>query len=483
MYAIPGDSDGFTLRLSAIDLSGPMARGVAALLALLTAYGLWSAPGVLSQFGPVGVTGIAIAILWVLAASLALIIARVRLRWSGLAALTVLVVALRLYPLMLVEGRVPDGDAAIYPALAQSLLAGHGLGVIDPSLEVRVWAYYPPGFPVLLAGWGAIAGFSARSYLVFNLIVDTVAALMILRIAERLGMARAGRAAAWLYLIWPSVLLSAPYAQKEGLSIVLFLALVLAWMAARDGRGVMAKGTAIGVLTAALALTQPGFAPLSALIGLACLPQMGLRRAIRVGVVAAPVAVLVMLQWWIRNALLFHAFVPLTTASGVSLWVGNNPDATGNWLPTPPNIWHAGEIEYARITGNMARGWIEAHPVEFVRLTVTKFVRSLGVDHFGVVRLTALHPDLDEETLAPLVPVEALAYLALLAGAAVALWRRVTRPPALLIALIVAAFAQMLMFGVWFEFGERHRIFLLPLLLLTVAMLIVPARDRPALAA
>jgi len=56
----------------------------------------------------------------------------------------------------------------------------------------------------------------------------------------------------------------------------------------------------------------------------------------------------------------------------------------------------------------------------------------------------------------------------------------VTRPPALLIALIVAAFAQMLMFGVWFEFGERHRIFLLPLLLLTVAGLLAPRRQEAA---
>lgn len=450
----------------AIDLNRPVAMGLAALLALLVAYGMWSLPGVLAQFGPVEMSDFAILAVWALAAALAPAVARGRLSRAAVVALAMLAVAMRLYPLMLVEGRVPDGDAAIYPALAQSLLAGHGLGVVDPSLEVRVWAYYPPGFPVLLAGWGALAGFSARSYLLFNLIVDAAAALLIVRVAARLNMARAGRAAAWLYLIWPSVLLSAPYAQKEGLSIVLFLALVLAWIDARDVGRTWARGAAIGALSAAMALTQPGFAPLSALIGLACLPGMGLNRAIRIGVAAAPAAVLVMLPWWVRNAVMFHSFIPLTTASGVSLWVGNNPDATGNWLPTPPNSAHLDEIGYARMTGDMAKAWIEGHPVEFVRLTVTKFVRSLGVDHFGVVRLTALHPEPDARALAALLPVEALAYLALLAASAAALRRRMTRPPVLLTALILAAFAQMVLFGVWFEFGERHRIFLLPLLLL-----------------
>lgn len=104
--------------------------------------------------------------------------------------------------------------------------------------------------------------------------------------------------------------------------------------------------------------------------------------------------------WIIRNAIVFHAFVPLTTESGVTLWMGNNPEAGVRMplrlheiSPVPPgtrfNIpWY---YEYCRYTPGvcangiseaqetreltaLAMGWIRAHPFEFIRLTAWRFV-------------------------------------------------------------------------------------------------------------
>lgn len=454
-----------------------VAHGFAVLFALLALYGLWSFGGIVTQWGS-PLPGILPLILWVSAAGVAVPLLRGRPGYAALAALAVLAAALRLWPLLIVQGATPVGDAFIYPEIARSLLAGHGLGIDEPGIGMRMWAFYPPGFPLLLAEWGAVAGLSPLSFCAFNLLTDGAAALLLARLGTRLGHAGAGRAAAWLYLIWPSVLLSAPYAQKEGLCVLLILALVHAWMNAVGGRNLMRDGALIGALAALLGLTQPGFMPIAGLIGLLFVGRLGPVRTLKLGTMATVLFVAVMLPWWVRNMLVFHTFVPLTTASGVSLWVGNNPDATGNWLPTPANVWGADEIGYGKITGAIARDWIAAHPVDFVRLTLTKFIRALGVSHFGAVRLSALNPPPDAITLSRIVLVEAVAHLMLLGGMALALWRRAGRLPPLVIGLIVIAFAQMALFGVWFEFGERHRVFLLPLILLAAMFALAPrARD------
>ena len=56
------------------------------------------------------------------------------------------------------------GDATIYITAARNLLAGKGLGLINPAGEFRLLPYFPPFYPLLLAffGWLGLdpAGFA-----------------------------------------------------------------------------------------------------------------------------------------------------------------------------------------------------------------------------------------------------------------------------------------------------------------------------------
>ena len=61
--------------------------------------------------------------------------------------------------------------------------------------------------------------------------------------------------------------------------------------------------------------------------------------------------------------------------------------------------------------------------------------------------------------------VSQVAHLGLLFGAARAAWRRQTPGTTILLLLVLACVVQTLVFGVWFEFGERHRDFATPFLL------------------
>ena len=445
-------------------------------LAALALYGCWSIPGLVARWGGSPAGGVLFGG-WLLTAAWCLA-GTVRVRspreWAAFATIAL---AMRLASLALVAGRVSPGDPHSYGELARHLLAGEGIYLDDPAMDARVWAEFPPVYPLLLAAWGAVAGLSGLSVLTLSTLLDGGAAWLIARLGRRLGEARAGAAAAALYLIWPSVVLNAPLAQKESLELLIVLALVHGWLGASE-RAAWRSVVAIGVPAGLLALTQPGMAALAALFGLAQTGRIGWRGVIVTGASAAAVAALVMLPWWIRNWQVFHAFVPLTSVGGLSLWVGENAEATGNWMPYPESVRHLPELENARRAGALAVEWMRAHPGEVVRLNAAKFVRAVGVGQFPLVRLSAMRPGVVPAVLAALLPLTHGSQVAMLATGAASLWRR--RMP-VLVWLLLAVVAQLVLFGVWFEFGERHRELLTPFLLLAVAVSVGSPRGWPAI--
>jgi hypothetical protein len=434
--------------------------GVQAALGVFLLYGLTALPDFDGRWG-VSLASIVVALGWIALAGFGFRLLRDPPAPLPVAALATVLIVVRVAFALFAVGRTSTGDPNSYLNLAKGLLAGQGLVIHEPYFGSAWRALFPPLYPLLLAGWGALAGFTTPSVLALGTLIDGTAAWLIVLLGRRLGRAVAGRRAAWLYLMWPSVLFSAPLAQKEGLCGLLILALALAWIDRRPGwRGALALGLPAGLL----ALTQPGEAPLAALFGLVLVRRSGLWPMLAAGLRGALVAGAVLLPWWVRNWIVFHAFVPLTTASGASLWIGNNPDATGNWEPPPATLKGIPELAYGKRIGAIALGWIEAHPAAFLRLTVTKLLRACGIAEFGINRLLAMGPPFPRVLAAALWPLAQGAHLAMLAIAAL----RLARIPFTLVLLIAACGLQCVLFGVWFEFGERHRDFATPFLLLAL---------------
>ncbi|WP_019516424.1 hypothetical protein [Sphingomonas sp. Mn802worker] len=450
--------------------------GVAALLLMLAAYGVLSAPGLAAHWRAglsADLAGMALFGVWLAFAGWSV----TRLpqttdarAWGVFAAGAI---ALRIAAAVLSDGRVSPGDPHWYLVLAQGLLDGHGLGLVEPYMGTRAVALFPPVYPLLLAGWGAMFGLSTAALLVLSSLLDLASASVIVLLARRLGAPRAGVAAACLFLVWPSQLLDAPLAQKESLATLLVLLLAYGWIVTT---GRMREVVLIGVGSAALALTQPGEALLSLLFALLQWRRLGFARVMRIGAAAGSVALLAMLPWWWRNDALLHAFVPLTSAGGYSLWIGNNPAATGNWMPPPHALYGLPELAFSRAAGGLALDWIAAHPVDAIRLTLAKFVRAAAIGQAGLKRLAAMRPGLAPETGALLLPTLHGSYVLLLAlaGAATMRLRGCGTSGRVAIGLVAMCFAQLLLLGAPFEFGERHRAFVVPFLLLAVAL----ARER-----
>ena len=451
------------------------AWAAAAVLAVGLLYGLWSLRDLIARWG-LNIPGLGAWALWCGVAALGLILYAdwPRRRWFSFMAATAMLARVAFG--LLAIGRTTNGDPHAYLELAKHLLDTGELAIYDPYFG-GVWrALFPPLYPLLLAGWGMVAGFSTPSQLALNTLTDGAAALVLVLIGKRLGRPDAGRMAGWLYFVWPSVLFSAALAQKEGLCALLIL--LLAWTWISPFRHVWVKPLLIGALAGALALTQPGEVPIAGLFGLALIPRDGWRRVFGTGMAALPALVITMVPWWIRNWLVLGAFVPLTSAGGASLWIGNNPTATGNWMPPPTELKGLPELIYGHRIGAIAREWIVQHPAGAVRLAATKFVRAFGIGVFGVTRLSAMAPPISAGLAALLWPLSALAQLAMLAAVTMALPRLSRSGGGLLALLISACLVQLLVFGLWFEFGERHREFVSPFLLLAAVWLLPPVGKR-----
>lgn len=444
-------------------------RLMAFLLAMIALYALYSTPGLWLRWGGFDPWALPWLAMWLAAASLALPLASGRFdgRIRFLAAIAA--ISLRAAAMLPFFGRTPGGDAFFYPALAHSLLTGHGLQVFEPFMGDRVRALYPPAYPLLLSGWAGLFGVRPVSLGMMNLLIDSLAASLIAGLGRRLRHGAAGRAAAWLYFIWPPVLLSAPVAQKEGLTACLTLMLIHAWLNGVERAG-WKDPMLVGLVTGLLALTQPALAPLSAILGLTLLGRQP-RRLIRVAFVGGATAVLAMTPWWTRNWLVFGHFVPLTSSGGTSLWIGNNPAATGDWIPEPQGLRGVPELAYSKAAASMAWQWIERNPFDFMRLTAQKLLRSMASAQAEIARLRDARPAPDAAIGRRLFPVAQLSHLMMLCGAALMLWRIHLRNERRFVAIVAACILQVMLFNVWFEFAERHREFLTPLLLLLIGLL------------
>jgi 4-amino-4-deoxy-L-arabinose transferase-like glycosyltransferase len=383
--------------------------------------------------------------------------------------------AFRLWSLDLLSGRAPEGDTPNFLAMADNILAGRGLLLVD-STNLHMRATYPPLYPMLLAGVGLALPLSFAVIAAMNTAIELACAWLMTRLGKDLGTAQAGTLAAALYIVWPTNVGMAPLARKEPLIALLVVALLVVLVRAIARRS-WRSGIVFGVLTGLLALAQPGLLFLPALFALVALPRFDDRRRwLAMMGVAAGCTVLTLLPWWIRNWLLFDRFVPLTAASGYSLWIGSTPLSGGTYLQAPPSYWHLDEFEKSAAMGAEAKRIIASDPVGYFIRCVGKFFRAMFTEDRGVSQIYWAMPRGHSRIAGIWVGTATLANGLAVAVAVAAAWARRRQ---LLSQLLFAAIANILLFGIWFEFDQRHRYFLTPvLLLLAVNGLLVWHRAR-----
>jgi hypothetical protein len=342
--------------------------------------------------------------------------------WTFLLVVCLLDIVLRL-PLLALEV-VPTSDFGWYFDAARSIAAGDGF--TDKSVPTAFW---PVGWPGFLAGALRLFGPHVWVGQCLNLVLST-GVIGLTAAAGRLlfPTAQAWRLAVLLIALYPNQIAYVPLLSVEiFFEFLLLLGFLL--LTAGSLRSLLAAGAVFGV--AALTKAQAVFVP--AVLAMPLLAA-GFSRGIRTMLLTGVVMAAVILPWTLRNYVVLHEFIPVSTNGGYTLLTGNNPSAAGRYtaddalvasLSTDPHD----QVAMDRVARDLALSWIAANPARFVRLIPLKIWRLWSRDGEAEWQYEAGYAGYDVHTalFRTVRIVNQLYYLALLAlaGASVPLmWRR-----------------------------------------------------------
>jgi 4-amino-4-deoxy-L-arabinose transferase-like glycosyltransferase len=289
--------------------------------------------------------------------------------------------------------------------LAQSLLEGKGLS--SPfGLPTGPTAFIAPAYPVLVAGvfWVFGVGSAASAYVVIGLqiLANLVTIWLLMSLGRKLFSERVALLAGLFWAVSPPLLYLPTIFWETSFTICLLIGLIAValWVRERSGLGQWvafgAYGGMLSLVNPALLLTLMGVAGWTAAL---CWRRRSLRA--RDAALGLLMFVMVFCAWPIRNARVFHAFIPLRTTVGFELWMGNHAGSNGfldeSLFPAYNKAELAayeaqGEFAYTNGKSTLAKSYIAAHPGTFVALSLRRFARFwLGSGTQGGSSLFIVH--------------------------------------------------------------------------------------------
>ena len=275
-----------------------------------------------------------------------------------------------------------------YEQQALSLLAGEGYQRIQ--LGTPHFAQGPPLYGFLCAGLYGIFGHHPLPVILVQIVASSLISVMIARIAVELGLDRRLRwVAAAPAVLHPGLVVYAVHKLHPLSFDALFLALtVLAVLRLAPVAAVGAYGRA-GIVLGVATLTRPTVAAfaLPAALWLSWIVPPNRRRLAVAGVaVFLGAATLVVLPWTLRNYVVLHRFVFITTDTAELFWRGNNPIATGSALLLSGRPVFTGapeafrreiltrdELGQADLFREASRAYVREQPAAFATGVVRKF--------------------------------------------------------------------------------------------------------------
>jgi hypothetical protein len=290
--------------------------------------------------------------------------------------------------------------------IARALATGYGYA--DPFRgHTGPTAWVAPLFPWILAGvfrlFGVYTALSAWVILAFDCVLNALIVVTVWEIAVRCFNRHVAWWSAWIWALYPAAM---QYAVKWVWEMTL-TAFLFTWILvlALRMRHIGEQGEQLAPSTKQWAL----FAVLWALVALSdptltlFLPPCGIwilmgvpRGRIWLGQIAKATLAAVIFAgcvapWMVRNALVFHHFVPFRANFGAELYLGNGPEGNGLLMeydhpfqdqPQLELYERMGELAYSKMRGAEAMRVIEAQPARFANLSLRRFYFFwFGVPH------------------------------------------------------------------------------------------------------
>ena len=282
--------------------------------------------------------------------------------------------------------------------IAYSLATGSGFS--SPfRVQTGPTAWTTPIYPLLLAGvfefFGTFTFAAFVAAVLLNILFSTLTCVPIFYAGKRIGGAGLGAGAAWLWAIFPNAVII-PFQWIWDTSVSGLFAAALVWATLKVADSQRIRDWALyGLLWGAGLMTNATLlAGLPFMLGWMILRRHAagdMRRWASRAALSLMVVILCCVPWSVRNAVVFHTFIPLRSPLWLQLWLGNNDayrDAFPGWLHPIDSVgeraqyMRMGEIAYMQEKKRETIEWVKAHPGRALQLIWQRFVATwLGTPH------------------------------------------------------------------------------------------------------
>ncbi len=307
-------------------------------------------------------------------------------RWFPHVTLFALALLLRVAWVLRIDrvGRWAFNDALYYHATGVSVSRGDGFGALGVGPSAR----WPPGYSAVLGGVYWVFGVDPIGGELFNALVGALTVVGLMVFVEHAIDRRTAVVAGTILCVLPGPILWTDVLVTETLYTAVFVVLFIVLARATPTWGwLVTIGVIIGLggLIRGEALTW-GLLPIVAFWRE--LPRVELVK--RVAGIAA-VAVMVLLPWTIRNAVVMDAFVPVATNASQTLWSGHNPAATGAQTYPPDSYYDQfdetvplRELQSSKALRNDALDYMFTHPLRELELIPLKLIHLNRGDSYAL---------------------------------------------------------------------------------------------------
>lgn len=328
-------------------------------------------------------------------------------------------------------------DAADYSRLGMSIADGHGFGTSHVAPGAGPTALRPPGFPLLLAGVYFIVGPHVLAARVTSALLGATAAVLVSVLIRQLsGDPRRALAGGLIAAVFPPMVLASTSVMSEALFVPLSLGVIVGALAYRRS-GRLRSLALSGFLLGCAALTRPvgGIVVLPAALIAFSRPPPSRPRLIA-ALLAACLAVAPCAAWEVRDIVVLHHVIPLTTQTGYLL--AGTYNATSAHLRSQPGAWivptqdpgiallvkahpYAQEASLGDALRRAAMRYAEAHPSYILTVLGHNILRLFDFTDLAFDQ-AVVHGEYGYGSLAG--TIEYVSALALVVLAALALLRR-----------------------------------------------------------
>lgn len=272
-------------------------------------------------------------------------------------------------------------DDWTYHTIAKNVIDGKGYHTFNTHLNgPQPWySFRPPLFVMFLIvvytlfGWG--------NFLAAKLTLSLVGVLLSVSsyfLGKKMFDRNTGIIAAAVTAIFPSFVFYSTHIQGEIIYVFLLSMTVLCLYLDFEKESKISIFVS-GIFLALCSLTRSMIAPFMLVIIFWLLVTKKLKKGSLAAIIFLAGFILCVSPWWYRNYNVYHRFVPFTTEGGFTLWVGNNPLASGGGECVIPSLSEEerklADYQLDKVFYQKSVDYIRENPGRFIKLGVSKFVR------------------------------------------------------------------------------------------------------------